>query len=162
MRKGWAGKTGDALEAVMAAAQWLCVPLAVLLFAQWPLRDLVQAYSREANDIAQSIFAIYVSVAFTAATRRREHLAVDAFARRVPARVRGLAWRFACLAFIVPWTLFVLWSVAPIVLDSVARLERFPETVNPGYFLVKAAAAVLAVLALAQALLDAAGRDGKG
>ena len=37
---------------------------------------------------------------------------------------------------------------------SVLSLEKFPETYNPGYFLVKIAALLLAVLALVQALID--------
>jgi hypothetical protein len=45
----------------------LVVPLALLLFAQWPLRDGVQAYSRQANDAAQILFAVYAAVAITAA-----------------------------------------------------------------------------------------------
>ena len=47
----------------------LAVPLALLLFAQWPLRDVVQAYSRQTNDWAQILFAVYVAVAITAARR---------------------------------------------------------------------------------------------
>ena len=33
-------------------------------------------------------------------------------------------------------------------------LEKFSETLNPGYFLIKVAALLLALLALAQALID--------
>jgi len=42
---------------VIAAAGVLVLPLALLLFAQWPLRDLVQAHSRQANDAAVAIAA---------------------------------------------------------------------------------------------------------
>ena len=56
------------LGALMRAGRWLAPLLALLLFAQWPLRDWVQAYSREANDLAQIGFAFYVSLAVTAAT----------------------------------------------------------------------------------------------
>jgi hypothetical protein len=38
---------------------------------------------------------------------------------------------------------------------SVLGLEKFPESFNPGYFMIKAAAVLLAVLALAQTLIDA-------
>ena len=57
------------------AGAWLAVPLALLLFAQWPLRDLVGAWSRDANDAAQWIFALYVALALRAATRARAHMA---------------------------------------------------------------------------------------
>jgi len=71
----------------------------LLLFLQWPLRDLVQAYSREANDLAQVLFALYVSIALTQATRQRTHLATDALARHLPQvwrqRIAGLRrWQY--------------------------------------------------------------------
>lgn len=47
----------------------------MLLFAQWPPHELVQAWSREANDLAQTIFALYVTVAVTAARRSDEGIA---------------------------------------------------------------------------------------
>ena len=42
----------------------------------------------------------------------------------------------------------MIWTVGPTVLRSVLALEKFPETFNPGYFLIKLAALLLAVLAL--------------
>ena len=39
---------------------------------------------------------------------------------------------------------------------SVLSLEKFPDTFNFGYFIVKIAALLLAVLALVQALIDVA------
>ncbi|HET7096223.1 MAG TPA: hypothetical protein VFJ68_02460 [Casimicrobiaceae bacterium] len=69
--------------------------LALLLFLQWPLRELVQAYSREANDFAQCLFALYVSVAILCATRHGAHLATDAMAHRYSAPLRALLARVA-------------------------------------------------------------------
>lgn len=40
------------LAAVMAGATWLVLPIALLLSLQWPLRDLLRACSREANNMA--------------------------------------------------------------------------------------------------------------
>ena len=40
------------LSRVTSAAAVLVVPLALLLCAQWPLREGLHAYSREANDLA--------------------------------------------------------------------------------------------------------------
>jgi len=57
------------LGCLIAAASVLVLPVSLLLFLQWPLREWLQAYSREANDLAQVLFALYVSVAITAATR---------------------------------------------------------------------------------------------
>jgi hypothetical protein len=58
---------------------------------------------------------------------------------------RSSSWclaRFSCLA---------TW---PIVVQSAQHLEAFPDTFNPGYFVIKAAVALLAVLVLLQAVSD--------
>ena len=39
-------------------------------------------------------------------------------------------------------------------MNSILQLERFGDTLNPGYFLVKTAIALLALLMLAQGLLN--------
>ena len=57
------------LGSVLAAARWLVLPVALILFLQWPMRDFVQWGSREANDLGQWIFALYVSLAVTYASR---------------------------------------------------------------------------------------------
>jgi TRAP-type C4-dicarboxylate transport system permease small subunit len=149
-----------ALDVLTDAVGILALPLSLLLFLQWPLRDLVQAYSREANDLAQCLFALYVSVAILCATRRGTHLATDAIAHRYSPALRARFARIASLAILVPSSMFVLWSGWPIVWQSLVELEAFPETFNPGYFVVKAAVAVLAVLLLVQALADGIGGSG--
>ena len=53
-----------------------------------------------------------------------------------------------------PWAAFMIWTVWPTVQRSVLVMEKFPDTNNAGYFLVKVAAVLLAVLALLQAILD--------
>ena len=40
------------------------------------------------------------------------------------------------------------------MLDSVLSLERFPDTFNPGYFLIKVALWLLALLVLIQGVID--------
>jgi TRAP-type mannitol/chloroaromatic compound transport system permease small subunit len=142
------------LDGITAGGLVLVLPVSLLLFLQWPLRDLVQAYSREANDLAQWLFALYVSVAITCTTRLRSHLAADAFARRYKPVTRARLYRFASLIVLLPWSAFVLWAVAPMIWQSLLALERFPETFNPGYFIVKTAVGLLALLVLLQALLD--------
>jgi len=138
------------LDAVGGATSVLALPLSVLLFLQWPLREWLHAYSREANDVAQILFALYVSVAITAATRARVHLAAGA---------DGIRWRhgierIAGLVVLVPWSSFVLYASWGSVVQSVRQLEGFPETYNPGYFLIRVALVVLALLVLAQAIVD--------
>lgn len=150
----WLDALDGGLGRLVALGRWLVLPVALLLFLQWPLRDFVRAYSREANDLGQWVFALYVGLAMTFATRERAHLAVDAIAHDYPAPVRSAIARWGGLAFVVPWCLFMIWTAWPTVQRSVMALEKFPETFNFGYFLIKAAALLLAVLALLQALLD--------
>jgi TRAP-type C4-dicarboxylate transport system permease small subunit len=142
----------------MKGGAWLALPLALLLFLQWPLRDLVQAYSRQANDIAQILFALFVAIAFTEATRRDAHLAADALAARYPPRTRRIIARVAAALVVLPWALFLAVTSAPAVWQSMLQLERFADTLDPGYFLVRFSALLLAALALIQSVLDVAGR----
>jgi TRAP-type mannitol/chloroaromatic compound transport system permease small subunit len=141
---------------IVSAGRWLALPVVILLFLQWPLRDLVRTYSREANDLGQWLFALYVATSFTAATRARTHLAADALAQGYAPKTRALIWRLGVLIALGPWALFVLIAGKNIVLPSVAVLERFPDTYNPGYFLIKIALWVLAGLVLTQAVIDIA------
>ena len=95
------------VAAILEIGQWLLLPVVALLFLQWPLRDIVQHYSREANDLGQWLFALYVAMAFTAATRAHTHLAADALARHYSAGARAWLWRLGVLIGLVPWALFV-------------------------------------------------------
>ena len=144
---------------VIAAGRWLVLPVVALLFLQWPLRDLVHGYSREANDLGQWLFALFVAVAVTAATRAEAHLSADSFARRYAPELRHRIGRAGMAFVLVPWAAFVLFAIWPTVASSVGALESFPDTGNPGYFIVKSAAALLALLVLAQAAITASGAD---
>jgi TRAP-type C4-dicarboxylate transport system permease small subunit len=130
------------------------LPLSLLLFLQWPLRDVVHAWSREANDLAQCLFALYVSCAITQATRVGAHLAADAYAQRYPLAAQGALRRAAALLVLLPWAAFMVYTSSAMIWQSVLQLEAFPETFNPGYCVVKAAVGVLALLVLLQAVLD--------
>ncbi len=143
-----------ALEFVLEIAQWLVVPVALLLFLQWPLRELFQVYSREANDLGQWIFALFMAAAVTAATRERIHLTADQLARRYAPSVRSLIVRLGALIGLAPWALFVLYASRQSVWMSVRHLEGFPDTYNPGYFMIKLSLWVLAALLLLQAIVD--------
>jgi len=144
------------LDRVTSAGAWLVVPLVVLLCAQWPLRDAVAAGSRQANDLAQWIFALYVALAVRYATRRGAHVAADAWAHaHLSARTRAIAHRFGAAACVLPWALYVLASGALPVWRSVSQLEAFPDTLDPLYFVIKASAWLLALLLALQAIVDA-------
>ncbi len=143
-----------AVARLTAACAFLVIPLALLLCAQWPLRDWLHAYSREANDWAQLLFGVYVSVAIIRATRDGTHLTPDVLARRYSPALRArLAW-WANLLVLLPWSLYVLVTAWPIAWQSLTQLEAFPETYNGGYFVLKLGVLLLALLVLVQALLD--------
>lgn len=139
---------------LIATGQWLVLPVSLLLFLQWPLRDLLHAYSTAANDLAQWLFALYVSLAVTAATRGRTHLAAASFAQRYSPRTRDLIAKAAALLYVLPWSSFVLGAGMPDAWRSLRMLEAFPESYNPGYFLVKASAMLLAAMLLVQGIIE--------
>ena len=138
----------------VAGAQWLALPLILLLFLQWPLRDIVRGYSREANDLGQIIFALFVAVSVTAATRAHTHLASDAMAHRYSARRRHRLRQLGAVLGVVPWAVFVFIASRQFVLASLLEREAFPDTVNPGYFLIKAALWIMTALIIVQAAVD--------
>jgi hypothetical protein len=132
-------------------ASLLVIPLALLLFIQWPLREWVQVYSRQANDMGQILFALYVAVAVTATSVARSHLAAGAASHAPQAKCS--LWRtWALLACLGPWAMFMLWSGFPSLRESVFGLERFAETLTPGFFVVKLALALMLVLVLWDAI----------
>ena len=133
----------------------LVLPLAILLFAQWPLRDLVQAYSRQTNDLAQVLFALYVVVAISAASEANAHLAAG---HQTATKSDGAPrWKpYALLLCIAPWASLILWTSSAQVWESVAHLERFSETGNPGFFFIKFAGWLMALLALAHCAFSVA------
>ena len=143
------------IAGVLGAGLVLVLPISLLRFLQWPLRDWVQAYSREANDLAQLLFALYVALAISYATRRGVHLATDVAAHRYRSITRARLARAAALCVLAPWSAFILWTSGPLVAQSLRQLEAFPETFNPGYFVIKLAVWLLALIVLLQALLDA-------
>ena len=139
---------------IISAAQWLALPLILMLFLQWPLRDIIRCCSREANDLGQIIFALFVAVSVTAATRAGTHLASDALAHHYSARTRHRLRQLGAATAILPWALFIVIASKPFVLASVLGLESFADTFNPGYFIIKAALWLMAILMIAQAALD--------
>jgi TRAP-type mannitol/chloroaromatic compound transport system permease small subunit len=152
-----------ALDRSAALAAWLVLPLALLLFAQWPLRDLVGAFSRQANDIAQWLFALYLAFALREATRRGAHLAAGLPAASAAPRWRRLVDRWGEAVLVLPWAIFVLVVGAAPTWRSVVSLEAFPDSFNPLYFVIRLSAWLLALGVALEALLalTAPGADAK-
>lgn len=139
---------------LLAAGRWLAIPIALTLFLQWPLRDWVHAYSRDANDLGQWLFALYVAMCITAATRDRMHLSADAVARHYSEQVRNWIARAGALLGTIPWAIFVLVTSRNLVWSSITHRELFQDTLNGGYFMIKAALWLLAFLVLVQGTID--------
>lgn len=143
-----------AIGAVIAAGRWLALPLVFLLFMQWPLRDLIRGHSREANDLGQIFFALFVALSVTAATRAGTHLAADTLAQRYSRPSRVLLRKAGAMLGLLPWALLILYTSKAPVWNSLSGLEAFPDTNNPGYFLIKGALWLMAGIVLLQALAD--------
>lgn len=141
---------------ICAAVAWLSILIVFALALQWPLRDWIGGYSREVNDAGQCLFALYVAVAVTAASRSGAHLAAHA---GDATSARALLWprRALLLLGVVPWCLWVLWQGAPLTIRSLLSLERFPDTFNQGYFVIKLAMWLMALLMLLNAAAEATG-----
>ena len=144
------------VEIVLAGAKWLALPVVTLLFLQWPLRSIVGLYSREANDLGQWLFALYVAASITAATRAETHLAADTISRNYSDAMRQWLARAGALFGLIPWSVIVLVTSWGLVRDSMLLLERFPDTGNPGYFIIKLALLLMALLVLIEGLLELA------
>ena len=132
----------------------LALAIALLLFAQWPLRDLAASGNgpTQANDLAQWLFALYVAVAVRHAGQRGAHLVArpDLAAAVRHARLR----RIGAALCVLPWALFLLATATLPVVRAVAALELFPDTFNPGYFMIKVALLLLAALLAVQGAID--------
>jgi TRAP-type mannitol/chloroaromatic compound transport system permease small subunit len=151
---GWLRWVDRLIAAIISTVQWLALPLMLLLFLQWPLRDLIHAYSTQANDLGQIVFALLVAVSITAATRAGTHLAADILAQHYSVWTRALLKRLGAGVALLPWMFFVLYASKTFVVPSVLGLEAFPETDNPGYFIIKCALWLMATTMIAQAFVD--------
>ena len=104
--------------------------------------------------MGQVVFALFVAVSITAATRAGTHLAADLLARRYSARTRRRFKQVGAAVGLLPWALFVLIAGKSAVVSSVQHLESFQDSGNPGYFLIKVALWVMAAAILGQSLVD--------
>jgi len=139
---------------ICSATAWLSIPIMLALALQWPLRDWLGRYSREVNDLGQCLFALYVAVGVTAASRAGAHLAAHSGSHTATPRSLW-ARRMMMLAGVAPWCVWVLWQGAALTARSVVSLERFPDTFNQGYFVIKLAMWLMALLMLTHALMEA-------
>jgi TRAP-type C4-dicarboxylate transport system permease small subunit len=151
---GQGGMLARTLDSTLGLLKWLVLPISALLFLQWPLRDVVQQFSREANDLGQILFALYVAASISAATRAGTHLTASSAAHRYSARTQQAFRIVSNVGAVIPWLVFVAWSGSPMILSGLSNLERFQDSLNPGYFIVKLALWLLAVTLLVASIID--------
>ena len=152
--RSFADTLNATLDRFTRAGSVLVLPLSLLLFLQWPLRDIVGAGSRPANDLAQWIFALYVAIALRHTTRVCGHMAADTLAARYPVHWRARLLRFGQALCVLPWAQFVLVSGTPMLWQSLRSFEAFPDTLNPLYFVIKLSAWLLALLLALQMMVE--------
>ena len=111
-------------------------------------------YSREANDLGQWLFALYVAASIAAATRAKAHLAADTISRNYSDNTREWLARAGALFGLIPWSVIVLMTSWNIVRNSTLLQEHFPDTGNPGYFIIKLALLLLALLVLIEGVIE--------
>jgi TRAP-type C4-dicarboxylate transport system permease small subunit len=152
---GWLAR---ALDGTLGVLKWLVLPISALLFLQWPLREVVQQFSREANDLGQILFALYVAASVSAATRAGTHLTANSAAHRYGPRTLQVLRIASNVAAVLPWLVFISWSATPSIISSVKNVERFQDSLNHGYFIVKLALWLLALTLLIASLLNCRSR----
>ncbi len=142
------------LFATLYTTAWSVLALALLLLVQWPLREWVQAYSRQANDVAQIVFALLAAVSIAAASVAGTHLSAHIPARSGSAATQPAWRRWALAVCVLPWAVFMLLASAPQAWQALVGLEKFGETLTPGFFIIKCAGMLMVVLILLQTLLQ--------
>jgi TRAP-type C4-dicarboxylate transport system permease small subunit len=128
------------MAALLGAAT---LALVVLLCLQWPLRDWLQAHNRTANDWGQIVFALFMACAISVATWRGTHLTAHSSFGQAKLRARAY-WLLAC---VLPWAALLLWTSLKPMSYAMVNMERFPDTLTAGYWLIHLAVTVLAILA---------------
>ena len=78
---------------------------------------------------------------------------LDQLIASILAAAKWLA-RAGALFGLIPWSVIVLVTSWSLVRDSALLLERFPDTGNPGYFIIKLALLLMALLVLIEGLLE--------
>ncbi len=138
---------------VAEAFSWLVLGVVLILFAQWPVRDLLvgtgairgrpQVYL---NDYGQLMHAtvFLVGIAYSLATDR--HVRFDVFRSRFPPRLAAAVDLGGHLLVVLPWVGVLAYFGADVVWRSLATGETFPDTGSPGYPLMRVAFALCLVL----------------
>jgi TRAP-type mannitol/chloroaromatic compound transport system permease small subunit len=132
--------------AIGGAVSLLVLAVVAALFGQLPLRDLVRYGYLEANDYGQLFHATVFLVGIPYAVVADRHVRLDLMRGRFSPRVRALIEALGHLLFVIPWTLVLSIYAADPVWRSITLGERFPNTGNAGYALMRVAFVLFLVL----------------
>ena len=124
-------------DSVGRVASWLVLIVIVLLFAQWPLREIFGRGHLLANDIGQIVHAAVFMFGLSYALRWDRHVRMDVFYRRMSPRRQAMVNFVGMLFFLLPWCALMAgfgWSYA---WRATRVMETFPDTWSPGYFVFK-------------------------
>ena len=121
------------------------MPKSDTTISEWPIRSILPNSATALTNIAASI---------TAATRAKTHLAADTVSRHYSDATRQYLARAGALFGLIPWSIAVLVTSFDIVVNSTLLLERFPDTFDPFYFVIKMALWLLAILMLIEGVIE--------
>jgi TRAP-type mannitol/chloroaromatic compound transport system permease small subunit len=152
---GALARLADAIEVLIdrigRAVSWLALTVVLLLFLQNPLRELRIGGQTLANDMGQLAHACVFIVGAAYAWRWRSLVRVDIFYQRMGPGAQALVNLIGTILLLLPWVAVVAWYSVPLALDAVRIREIFPDSSNPGHFLMKVLLLVFVFLLTLQA-----------
>ncbi len=140
-RRGLLDHFADAVEAVIDLAgrtvSWLVLAVVVLVWVQNPLRELRLGGDILANDMGQLAHAAVFMIGAGYAWRWQSLVRVDILFQRVGPRTQAMVNLVGVFLLLLPWLAMVAWVSLPLALAALRIRETFPDTGNPGHFLMK-------------------------
>lgn len=131
---------------VCEVVAWLALAVVLTLFGQLPVRELIHRGHLALNDFGQLFHATVFLVGIPYALLTDAHVRLDLFHRNFSPRTRALVEVFGTALFVVPWVALLALHGEGHVLRSVSLRETFPETLTPGYFLMRVSFALFVML----------------
>ncbi len=128
---------------------WLALAVVLTLFAQLPVRELIHRGHLALNDFGQLFHATVFLVGIPYALLTDAHVRLDVFHRHMSPRTRAIVETLGTALFVVPWVLLLAYHGEGHVLRSISFRENFPETLTPGYFLMRVSFALFVLLMIA-------------
>lgn len=144
---------GIFMQTLLQAVRWLCMGLAVIVFAgqlaMVLMRYLLGVGFVELQDAVSYSFAALVALSVAVTFDRDRHVRVDVFRQTWSERVNQSIDRAGDLLFALPVFGLMLWAAYPLVKSSWLILEGSQETGGlPGLFVVKTCLVILPALIL--------------